>query len=91
MLSLSNADASPYERERFYGGMNNPKVIYRFPVVENLETLIERQKDFFAKEKSAQEIREFYEKFTSGFIWRTEVDMIISEHDENGNPQFRLL
>lgn len=88
---LSNADASPYERERLVGGRNNPKVIYRFPVVENLETLIEHQKDFFAKEKSAQEIREFYEKFTSGFIWRTEVDMIISGHDENGNPQFRLL
>ena len=87
---LSNAKASPYERE-IWSVDGNPKVIYRFPAVKNLETLIERQKDFFAKEKSAQEIREFYEKFTSGFIWRTEVDMIISGHDENGNPQFLLL
>lgn len=87
---LSNAKVSPYERE-IWSVDGNPKVIYRFPAVKNLETLIERQKDFFAKEKSAQEIREFYEKFTSGFIWRTEVDMIISGHDENGNPQFLLL
>lgn len=87
---LSNAKASPYERE-IWSVDGNPKVIYRFPAVKNLETLIERTKRFFAKEKSAQEIREFYEKFTSGFIWRTEVDMIISGHDENGNPQFLLL
>lgn len=89
---IDNSKKSCFEHQSWSdNGENAPKVIYCFPAVKNLETLFERQKEFFAKEKSAQEIREFYESLVCGFAWRKYADLIIIGHDEKGNPQFRLL